>query len=199
MTERGPWKIVSSREIYRDPWIAVQVDDVIRPDGQPGIHSIIHLKPGVCVLALDAERNVYLTEEFHYAVGRVTLEGVSGGSEPGEEPIATAKRELREELGIVAQEWTALGVIDPFTANVVSPTSLFVAQTLSFMETAHEGTETIRSVRLPLEEAIRMISVGAITHGPTCVLLLRSVVSSLRTSTHGAPIMANDETRMTKE
>src|SRR5450432_2425399 len=93
MTERGPWKIVQTREIYRDPWIAVHVDDVIRPDGQPGIHSIIHLKPGVCVLALDAERNVYLTEEFHYAVGRVTIEGVSGGCEIGEEPLTTEQRE----------------------------------------------------------------------------------------------------------
>src|ERR1019366_7029680 len=121
MIERGPWKIVQSRQIYRDPWIALQVDDVIRPDGKPGIHSIIHLKPGVCVLAKDAERRIYLTEEFHYAVGRVTLEGVSGGCEIGEEPLTTAQRELREELGIVAARWTDLGIVDPFTANVGSP------------------------------------------------------------------------------
>ena len=108
MIERGPWKIVQTREVYRDPWIAVQVDDVIRPDGKPGIHSIIHLKPGVCVIAMDAERNVHLTEEFHYAVGRVTLEGVSGGSETGEPALSTAQRELQEELGIrvgAAQPW----------------------------------------------------------------------------------------------
>src|ERR1051325_3989830 len=119
MIERGPWKVVQAREIYRDPWIAVQVDDVLRPDGKPGIHSIIHLKAGVCVLAMDAEGNVYLTEEFHYAVGRVTLEGVSGGSERDEAPLVTAQRELREELGIVASKWTHLGAVDPFTANVV--------------------------------------------------------------------------------
>ena len=109
MIERGPWKIVNSRDVYADPWIRVQVDDVIRPDGQPGIHSIIHVKPGVCVLAMDAERNVYLTEEFHYAVGRVTLEGVSGGIEANETPLVTAQRELREELGISAARWTAPG------------------------------------------------------------------------------------------
>ncbi len=174
MTERGPWKVVQSRDVYADPWIRVQVDDVIRPDGQPGIHSIIHIKPGVCVLALDAERHVYLTEEFHYAVGRVTLEGVSGGCEKDEPPIDAAKRELREELGIVAAKWTELGVIDPFTANVVSPTTLYLAEQLSFEGTAHEGTEVIRSVRVPLETALYWLMEGKITHAPTCVLLLRA-------------------------
>jgi ADP-ribose pyrophosphatase len=174
MIERGPWKIVSSREIYRDPWIAVQVDDVIRPDGKPGIHSIIHLKAGVCVLAMDSDRNVYLTEEFHYGVGRVTIEGVSGGCEEKESPIETAQRELREELGIVATEWTDLGTIDPFTANVVSPTQLYLAEGLTFVETAHEGTELIRCVRLFLEEALAMVADGRITHSPTCVLVLKA-------------------------
>src|ERR1019366_5564826 len=104
----------------------------------------------VCVLAMDADGSVYLTEEFHYAVGRVTLEAVSGGIEAGETPLDTAQRELREELGIVAGKWTELGVVDPFTANVVSPTRLFLAQELTFAETKHEGTELIRSVRVPL-------------------------------------------------
>ena len=174
MIERGPWKIVHSREVYRDPWIGVRVDDVIRPDGTPGSHSLIDIKPGVCVLAIDAESNVYLTEEFHYAVGRVTLEGVSGGIEPTETPLVTAQRELREELGILAGQWTELGTVDPFTANVVSPTRLFLAEELTFTDTKHEGTELIRCVRVPLDEAMRMLTEGRITHGPTCVLLLKT-------------------------
>lgn len=174
MIERGPWKIVQSREIYRDPWIGVRVDDVIRPDGKPGIHSIIDIKPGVCVLAVDAERNVYLTEEFHYAVGRVTLEAVSGGIESGETPLETAQRELAEELGLIAGKWSELGVVDPFTANVVSPTRLFLAQELTLTDTKHEGTELIRRVEVPFGEAMRMLADGRITHGPTWVLLLKA-------------------------
>lgn len=176
MIERGPWKIVRSNDVYRDPWIAVQVDDVIRPDGNPGIHSIIHLKPGVCVVARDADGWVHLTEEFHYAVGRVTMEGVSGGIEPGEEPLTTARRELREELGIVAETWTDLGVVDPFTANVVSPTRLYLAEQIVFVETAHEGTELIRRVQAPLREAVEMVWNGTITHGPTCIALLKTAL-----------------------
>jgi ADP-ribose diphosphatase len=173
MLERGPWKVKISRDVYIDPWIRVQIDDVIRPDGRPGIHSIIHIKPGVCVLAMDEERNVYLTEEFHYAVGRVTIEAVSGGVEMGELPRQAAERELREELGLVAALWTELGVIDPFTANVASPVSLFLAQELTHVETAQEGTETIKKIHLPLAEAMQLLTDGKITHAPTCVLLLK--------------------------
>ncbi len=176
MIERGPWKIVQSREIYRDPWIGVRVDDVIRPDGKPGIHSIIDIKPGVCVLAIDAERNVYLTEEFHYAVGRVTLEAVSGGIEAGETPFQSAQRELREELGILADQWSEVGSLDPFTANVVSPLRLYLAEALAFTDMQHEGTELIRRVRMPIDESLRMMEDERITHGPTCVLLLKTAL-----------------------
>ena len=85
MQEHGPWQIVQSHEVCRESWIDVRQDDVIRPDGQPGTHSVITIKPGVCVLAMDDGRHVYLTEEFHYGVGRTTIEAVSGGSEGHEQ------------------------------------------------------------------------------------------------------------------
>ena len=96
MQQRGPWQIVQSHEVYRDPWVSVRKDDVIRPDGQPGTHSVVTIKSGVCVLAMDDDSHVYLTEEFHYAVGRTTVEAVSGGMEANEEALATAKRELEQ-------------------------------------------------------------------------------------------------------
>jgi ADP-ribose pyrophosphatase len=174
MRPHGPWKIVRSHEIYKDPWIDVRKDDVVRPDGQPGIHSVIRLKAGVTVLALDEGGTVYLTEEFHYAVGRVTLEAVSGGIDPGEEAESTARRELREELGIEATTWLELGSVDPFTTNVVSPTRLYLARGLTFLASAPEGTEKIRCAKMPLIEAVTMVMDGRITHAPTCVVILKT-------------------------
>jgi ADP-ribose pyrophosphatase len=172
--QHGPWQIVREHLIYTDPWIHVRKDDVIRPDGQPGIHTVIHLKPGASVLAMDDEHHVYLTEEFHYGVGRVTLEVVSGGSEPAEDPLCTAQRELQEELGITATRWDDLGACDPFTANVVSPTRLYLARGLSFGSTAREGTELIRCVRMPFVETIACVMDGRITHAPSCLVIMKA-------------------------
>jgi len=147
---------------------------VLRPDGQPGTHDIVFLRQGVTVVAVDQERRVHLTEEFHYAVGRVTLEGVSGGREQDEPGLICAQRELREELGIIAAQWTDLGMMDPITSVVASPTHLFLAQDLSFVETAPEGTEQIRHVVMPLAEALDMVMDGRISHAGTCVALLKT-------------------------
>lgn len=173
MKPHGPWRILASKEVYRDPWIDVRRDDVIRPDGKEGSHCVVQMKPGVCVVALDTDGFVHLTEEFHYGIGRDSVEGVSGGIEPGETALGTAQRELEEELGLRAERWTDLGSVDPFTTIVVSPTRLYLAEGLSEVACRPEGTEVIRRVKMPLREAVSRVIDSRVTHGPTCVLLLK--------------------------
>jgi ADP-ribose pyrophosphatase len=174
MTQHGPWQILRRHDVYRDPWISLQKDDVMRPDGKLGTFSVVQVKPGVCVLALDTDGTAYLTEEFHYGVGRVTIEAVSGGIEAGEDALLTAQRELEEELGIRAADWIDLGVCDPFTSSVVSPTRLFLAKQIQLGEQAPEGTELIRRVAVSLREAVAMVVDSRITHAPSGVLILKT-------------------------
>ena len=174
MTKHGPWQIIQSHEVYRDACMVVTKDDVVRPDGKPGTYSVMNLVAGVCVLAMDTHRNVYLTDEFHYGVGRNTIEAVSGGIEPNEDTLATAKRELKEELGIEARDWKHLGVVDPLTGSLVSPTQLYMAQDLTFGEQAPEGTELIKCVKTRIDDAVQMVLDSRITHGPSCVLILKA-------------------------
>lgn len=171
--QHGPWVINASKKVYADPWITVQRDEVTRPDGAPGSYATVQLKSGVCVLAIDDERNLKLTREFHYAVGRDTIEGVSGGIEDGETAIEAAKRELAEEIGFVADTWTHLGTIDPFTAAIYSTVDLYLAQGLTPCETDLEGTELITCVTMPLDSAVEAVRRSEITHAPTCVAILR--------------------------
>ena len=171
-TPWGPWKIKSTEEIYTDPFVRLSVDQVVRPDGDDGQHVVVKIKPGVCVIAVDEQRNVHLTKEFHYAVGRDSIEGVSGGVEPGEQPGLTASRELQEELGLAADSWQFLTTADPFTTIMTSPTRLYLARGLSSVETNPEGTEQIEHLVLPLSQAVQMVERGDITHAPSCVAIL---------------------------
>jgi ADP-ribose pyrophosphatase len=179
-TPYGPWTIKSTEQIYRDPFVELTLDQVIRPDGDDGQHVVVKIKPGVCVIAVDKERNVHLTKEFHYAVGRDSVEAVSGGVEPDENADLTAKRELQEELGLEAESWKFLTTVDPFTTCLVSPTRLYLATGLTEVDTNPEGTEQIEHVVIPLADAAKMVASGEITHAPSCVgiLMAESVVPS---------------------
>lgn len=170
----GPWQIVRRNEIYQDAWLQMRMDDVLRPDGQPGTYSTVRIKPGVCVIPVAADGTCYLTKEFHYAVGRETIEGISGGIEVGESAEVAANRELQEEVGIVAQQLHPLGVVDPLTAALCSPTAIFLATDLSFTETNMESTECIERVAMPFEDVVRMVIRSEITHGPSCVAILKA-------------------------
>lgn len=174
MTQHGPWFINSSEDVYTDPWLSVRCDQVTRPDGKPGTHSVVTIKPGVSVLAMDKDQNVYLTDEFHYAIGRNSLETVSGGIDGGETAEQAAHRELQEELGLLADELVPLGTVDPFTSSLLSPTKLFLACGLTETDDNPEGTELIRRVKVPFVEAVEKVISSEITHAPSCVLILKA-------------------------
>ena len=178
----GPWKINSRSVVYKDQWLKVTRDEVTRPDGSPGTYCISHMKAGVCVLALDADGNCHLTEEFHYAVGEVTIECVSGGIDGNENPLATARRELEEELGLVAGKWTDLGTVDPFTAIAFSPTRLFLAEELKETNKNPDSTEVITHVVLPFAEVLNRVNNSTITHAPSCVTIMKAWLLKMQLS-----------------
>lgn len=172
MRKHGPWTIKETNQVYQDPYVTLHVDQVIRPDGNDGQHVVVQIKAGVCVIAMDTQQQIHLTREFHYAVGRESLEAVSGGIEPGEDPLLCAQRELQEEVGLHADKWKYLMTVDPFTTIMESPTRLYLATELSPVPKALEGTETIETVVMPLAEAVEAVESGLISHAPTCVAVL---------------------------
>jgi 8-oxo-dGTP pyrophosphatase MutT (NUDIX family) len=170
--KHGPWTIVGSEPKYLHKLIEVREDQVIRPDGSPGTYATVNVKAGVSVLALDADQSVYLAKEFRYAVGRYSIEAVGGAMEDDEPPVEAAKRELREELGVEADEWIELGQVDPITSIIDAPSTLFLARGLTFKEKKDEGSERIETDKVALDEAVRMVIDSEITHGTSCVLIL---------------------------
>jgi 8-oxo-dGTP pyrophosphatase MutT (NUDIX family) len=172
--KHGPWTGRSSERLYADEFAEVWVDEVSRPDGEPARRMTMRMKDGVAVLAVDGEGFAHLVRTFRYAVGKECVECVQGGAEEGEEPEAGARRELKEELGIEAEEWTDLGLVDAITSQVYSPSRIFLARGLRFGESDTEATERLQPLKVKFEDAVRMVLDGEITQGISCALILKA-------------------------
>lgn len=169
----GPWKVKKKILKYKNPWMEVSEHKVIRPDGKDGIYGEVRIIDGVSMLPIDEDGFVYLTKQFRYTLKKEIVEVPSGGIDKNEKPLEAAKRELKEELGIVAKDWIELGLVDLFTTIVKSNVTLYLARNLSFTKTENEGTENIKMVKIKLEKAIDMVINSKITGSDSCVLILK--------------------------
>ena len=106
-------QLLSRREIYHGRIIDVQVDTVSLPNGNTSTREVVRHPGGVGILALDDEGCAVLVEQYRYVFGRTLLEIPAGKREPGEDPLTTARRELREETGAEATHWQPLGAVLP--------------------------------------------------------------------------------------
>lgn len=152
----SPWRTESSREVYRNPWLTVTEYHVIRPDGTPGVYGVVDPRDNVTVVALTDDEQVYIIEDFLYPIGSRAWLLPSGAVDPGEPPLNAAQRELEEEVGLTASDWTALG--DYYLSPGISPqrTHLYLARGLTQGSHRREGTESAMTMRLePLRDAYR--------------------------------------------
>lgn len=173
--KRGPFVISGTKKVYENPWIRVREDKVIWPDGKQGVFGVVEMQGGVQVVALDREGHCYLTKEYHYGVGKKTIEVVAGGIEKGETPMQAAKRELREETGLVSRHWKFLGTFYPLSTIMYSKQHIFIAEGAEKLrDQSEEDKRNLRVLRVPFERAIQMAHRHTIDIAPSMVALLRA-------------------------
>jgi len=168
----NPWQTLSTRIVYDNPWIRVREDQVIRPDGNPGIYGVIHYKNrAIGVLAIDAEGYGHLVGQYRYVLNRYSWEIPEGGCTEGEEPLRAAQRELVEETGLEAKEWKPLGESDLSNSTGDERAFWFLATDLIQGEAEPEGSELLKRKRVPLEEALRMVERQDITDAMSIIAI----------------------------
>jgi ADP-ribose pyrophosphatase len=170
----GPWTVKASERKYDGKLIQLYEDDVIKPDGSEGTYATVDIKGGVAVLAVGEDGTAYFIREFRYALGRENVEAVAGAIEEGEEIETAARRELREEVGIEAEEFVELGSVEYATSILRSASTLFLARRLSFTEKDEDPSEEIETVPMPLAEAVERALSGDLIHATTALLVLRA-------------------------
>jgi 8-oxo-dGTP pyrophosphatase MutT (NUDIX family) len=175
VTERHDFKTVSSRDVYVGKILALRVDEVAMPGGGTAVREVVEHLGAVAVAAVDSDGQVVLIHQYRHPLGRRLWELPAGLLDSvGEDPVEGARRELVEEVGLVAQEWATLvdvAASPGFTDEVVR---VFLAQGLSTVDRDAQGEEEadLEIHRFPLAEAVRMVFSGEIVNASTVAGLL---------------------------
>ncbi len=160
----GGWQTLSEKTAYENAWIKVSHHEVLRPNKSEGIYGLVHFKnKAVGVVPIDEHGYTWIVKQSRYTLNCSTWEIPEGGSPIGESPLETAKRELKEETGIVAEQWDAL--LRMHTSNSVSDEEafIFVAQKLEFGEQALDETEDIEVKKIHFDDVLSMAMNDEIT------------------------------------
>src|SRR5579885_1281863 len=160
----NPWKTLGSKLVYDNPWISIREDDVLRPDGAPGIYGVVHYKnKAIGVLPIDRDGMVLLVGQYRYPLDLYPREIPEGGCPEGEEPLEAAKRELLEETGMTAASWEQLGTAH--LSNSVSDEEAiwFLATDLQDGTPNPDGTEELAYRKVHFDAALHMVMTGQIT------------------------------------
>ncbi len=179
----NPWKTLSTRCVYENAWIGVREDQVLRPDGLPGIYGVVHFKNrAVGALPVDHEGAIWLVGQYRYPLQAYSWEIPEGGCPEHEAPEETARRELREETGLTAGclELVATSHLSNSVSDEIG--YVFRATELSHGVDEPEGTERLVVRRFAWEDAWRMLKRGEITDSLSVIALLHEAVRRLEVS-----------------
>ncbi len=171
-TPPNPWKKLGTRRVYTNPWMEVFEDDVIRPDGTNGVYGKTVFGKSIATVVLRPDGNMLLVGQWRYLLDQYTWEVPTGGCNKGEVPLDAAKRELLEEAGITAKQWTPLGTIT--IPHIIDEGHLFLVEVITEGAQQTESIEALQKHWLPFTDALQLVDDGVITGWMSQVPILRA-------------------------
>jgi 8-oxo-dGTP pyrophosphatase MutT (NUDIX family) len=173
--ELNTWTTLGEEVKFETPWIKVVKHDILNPAGKPGIYGVVNFKNlAIGVLPIDEHHNTWLVGQWRYPLKQYSWEIPEGGCPLGTEPLASAKRELKEETGLVAQNYKELCRMH--TSNSVSDEYciIYLATGLTQKESEPEESEDLHVKKVPFDEAYQMVMEGKITDSLSMVAILKA-------------------------
>jgi len=165
-------KTISSRRIYEGRIIKVRVDDVSLPDGNESKREIVEHSGAVAILVVDEEKNMWMVRQYRKAVEKVLLEIPAGTLEVNEDPLECGKRELNEETGLKAKEWTELVTYHCAPGFCNEKTWIYMASNLEPEgDLCPDQDEFLEVVKIPVAEAYQKIFSGEIIDGKSIIAI----------------------------
>ncbi|MEM6270688.1 MAG: NUDIX hydrolase [Bacteroidota bacterium] len=160
--EKNPWTILSSREIYDNPWIGVTEHQVLNPAGGRGIYGVVHFHNLAIGVVPYAAGKIWLVGQFRFPHEVYSWEIPEGGGPRDVEALASAKRELQEETGLTADHYKVLLEMDLSNSVTDERGIVYLATGLHEGEASPEETEELQIRTVTLAEAYAMVERGEI-------------------------------------
>lgn len=170
-------RVLSSKMVFKGKVFSVFRDEVIEPTGVENVREVIRHNGSVVILAVDESKNpadpdVILERQYRHAAGQFLLELPAGRVEPGESTLAAAKREMIEETGYRAKRWTLLTKYFASPGFLGEWMQIYLAREIRDGKAQPEADEQIDVVRMPLSEALELVSANKIHDGKTLIGLM---------------------------
>ena len=164
-----------SEEIFNGVILHVQRDTVRLPNGSEAIREVIRHIGAVCVIPVLENGDVVMERQYRYPLDRVILEIPAGKLDAADEDRFSAiQRELREETGYTADEWTVLGDFHPAPAYSDEFITMYMARGLRKGDRHLDEDEFLDVYTVPLKDLVEDVMAGRISDAKTQVCILKA-------------------------
>lgn len=168
------WRRIAERPIYDNPWLSLTEYDAIAPTGAPALYGLVRMKQfGIAILPLHDDGTVTLVGQNRFALG-YSWEIPEGGGALDADPLDSARRELREETGLVAADWRLILKMQLSNSLTDERAFGFLATGLTSVGDDPDDTEDLAIARVPFPEALAAATAGEIEDALTVAMLLRA-------------------------
>jgi 8-oxo-dGTP pyrophosphatase MutT (NUDIX family) len=176
MTPAGKaWAIQTARTVYENPWLILRHYEVVAPTGHPAIYGLVSFKNyAIAILPLHDNGEVTLVGQHRMPLADYSWELPEGGGPIGVDPLESARRELREETGLVAADWRQVLRFQLSNSVTDERGFGFIATDLGVAEVEPDETEAIQIARVPFREALDLAVQGEMSDALTVAMLLRA-------------------------